>query len=272
MEKFYYRFDEFSELGKQMKTFHRECLKAETAAEEYVKKMGGVSYYSSASAFAGGVACIEFDKKKTVDLQMWRLAAEADGHKYYEPRCVMVAGCDIHEDGFWPSNTKTIMYDKTVSTFNDVAPLHSLAEWADIANYKLTGDREHDEEMVTTLLKDTKFIKFIRFTGDQKPKKGYLIARGLLRAAQAERMRMKLPIVPMFRLYEILQADQTADAESEKEPLTPTFFIYKGKFYIAIDRKCHHPELDEIAAEMYVYQSNMLKLDLRLMQSQTSPS
>ena len=62
--RYYYRFDTSSALGKKFRSFWNECNKAERAAEVFAKKVGAVAYYSSPSAFAGGVAAVAFEEGK----------------------------------------------------------------------------------------------------------------------------------------------------------------------------------------------------------------
>ena len=261
MEKYYYQFSADSELGKRMFRFHHECLKAEEAAEKYAKRMGAMAYYSQPAAFAGGVVCVEFSPEKTVDADQWRFVMEVDGHKYYEPNCMVTAGCMFYDERFIPSDTHFRVYQRIPCGFNEVQHLHTLKEWAAMAGYVLTGHKPYDEKEVIERMKDKRFIQFIDFIGHQLPKKKQnKTSRALLRAIRAEQQRLRLPVIPMAMVYDMLQADITRDPE---EPSTPTFFAYKASYYICIDYPCKHPDLQTIAKPVYVFNMNMMRNDLR---------
>lgn len=259
MRRFYYQFLSESELGKKFMHFHHECVRAEEFAERYAKKMGALSYYSQPSAFAGGVVCVEFGKK--VDLEMWRFVMEVDGHQYYEPNCLAIAGCVPYDERFVPSDTSSRIYQKKLCAFDDVQQFHTLKEWATIAR-DLCGDKEKDTMAVCEILKDRKFLQYIDYTGTQKPKKkGNKVSRALQRAIRAEQQRMKLPVIPMSSLYDLLQADTSGDEPDE--PTTPTFFSHGAYYYISLNYPCNHSDLQAIAQQKYTYQKNVALLAIK---------
>ena len=268
MNVFFYECSASSELGKKISRFHHACLKADEAAENFAKKMGAKAYYSDPSAFAGGVNCLEFEEF-LVDKQMWRPAEVVNGVQCYEPAVNVVAGAILIDDieRFRPSDTRIRIYAKQPVGWEQVRQFYTMYQWAARIGYQLTGDKEADGKWIIEQLENRKFLQFMEFYGQQQPsRKGNKRSRAFLRAVRAEQQRMRLPVIPVQELYHILQADLPVgdgSADAEKEPSTPTFFLYQDSYYIGVSYPCHHRDLQPITKQRYTYIGNMLKLFLK---------
>ena len=86
MKTNYYKIDAQSNTGKQMQTLLCICHSCEKAADDWCRKVGAVTYYSSPRAFTGGVECVCFGDKKP-DPQEWRPYMTIEGEQYYVPAC-----------------------------------------------------------------------------------------------------------------------------------------------------------------------------------------
>lgn len=134
----FYRFSTSSELGKKFRSFWNECNKAERAAEVFAGKVGAAAYYSSPSAFAGGVACVAFEPGKANE-KMWRSAGKTDdGEELWEPDVKQRNGVLVlPRRGFRPSDTATRIYSKRISAWKDVKGILSMREWAAMARVEM---------------------------------------------------------------------------------------------------------------------------------------
>ncbi len=258
MAKYYYRFKAYTKVGKKFRAFWNECIKADEAAEKYAAKVGAAAYYSVPSAFAGGVTCVSFDKKP--DTQLWRsIGPDQDGIEQWEPRCQRREGVIIAPNaGFRPSSTAVRLYDKKASKWENVIGGQTMKQWAQVAGILLTGDKEKDEERVNAALKDKVFWKYIEFYGDQvSPRRGKqpMMPKSLKDAILLERKRLELPVVSIDALYRILEAETNTLSKDEKmkvvEDTTPTFFEWKGYFYLGIDYECKNSTLETVPPATY---------------------
>lgn len=86
MKTNYYKIDAQSNTGKQMQTLLNVCHSCEQAADDWCRKVGAVTYYSSPRVFTGGVECVCFGDRKP-DPQEWRPYMTIEGEQYYVPAC-----------------------------------------------------------------------------------------------------------------------------------------------------------------------------------------
>lgn len=265
-EKFYYTFPVNSKLGKAFMDFCKECHKADQKADRYARRMGALFYYSEPSAFAGGVSTLCFDEKgdaggkhprRSVDDRVWRYVTTINGDKCYEPNCRQVMGCSMVDTRFVPSDTMTMVWQKSVSPWAQVKHLYSRAKWAELAGIALTGDAGNDDKLLDAALGDKQFRQYMLFTGDDLkpvPKKGRSLP--LMRAIKAERERMALPVVTLEPLAKLLEFDMEGH-----QPDNSTFgsFIYRDYFYISVSCRCDADGLEPIPALRYNYQLDTMK-------------
>ena len=263
MTRHFYRFDTGSELGKRFRKLWNECTKAERAADSFARKVGAKTYYSSPSAFAGGVECVSFADGARVDKRIWRsVGKDADGLEQWVPDVsrrsdVMV----LPRRDFKPSDTARRIYDRRVLAWHQVRHLHSLEEWAAMAHYALTADRERDAERLEAMLGASFFVRYIELgRNDEVPAPPTHPKRKMpyyqRESIRIERARLTLPVVKMERFHELLQTDRSEALRDGKPTIiqesTPTFFEYDRRFYLGIDFPCLADGLEKLGSEAYV--------------------
>lgn len=287
MQKYYYRFDASSQLGKKFRSLWNECNKAERAADVFAKKVGAAAYYSSPSAFAGGVAAVVFEEGKANE-KLWRSAGRTDdGEELWEPDVKQRNGVLVlPRRGFRPSDTATRIYSRRMSSWQEVKGLNTLREWAAMAGVEMPiisgkniplDDQAKDmtkealekvEKKVNEKMEKEIFCQYIELYRDDaipvdpkhpKRKTPLYVSHSI----HIEKERLLLPVVTVDRLYALLEADQSADKPDGDKPklvqnVTPTFFEWGGRYYIGIEYPCKAEGLEEI--EQGVYQVKMTTL------------
>lgn len=253
-KRFYYRFDILSKLGGKFKAFWKSCEDAERAADIWAAKVGAETYYSSPSAYAGGVECVSFGDNVIPDSRIWRnLGPDTDGIVMYEPLCEHRRGVMmLPRKGFKPSNTSTRIFSQNTNTWKEVRSFYKMEHWARIA-----GLKKVDEQEIEKRIGGESFAQFLElcredFTPDPKNKRKKMnhIQRT---AVELERTRMALPIVPIQTIYHLLQADTTITGKKivVAQDSTPTFFKTGRRFYVALDYPCKEACLEEVTQEDY---------------------
>ena len=270
MSKNFYRFDVESELGKQMTKFWHQCIKADKAADNFARKFGGegAAYYQDPNAFAGGVVYLICPKDKEINEEIWRKVSDnLNGDVVWEPNCkkrtdVLL----IPHAGFRPSDTAMRIYNKHFSSWNEVKHMHTTEEWAEMAKIN-THDKPINDADIDKYLKDSVFVKYIEFYGDQKPvNKRFNVAWTLKRAIETERQRMGLPTVRTEALLQLLQA-RIGDGKHpivKLHTMTPTFFEYGGRYYLGTDYDCMHPQLVPITSRIYAQKMTEMRELVRM--------
>ena len=266
MEKYYYTCDMYSVTGKRIQKFWNKAMHAARRADDYAKKYGAKSYVQPFEHFEGGVDYMEFEK--TPDLSVWRKAITTpDGIDEYEPNCFVRADIlIIPDDRFQPSDTWDKTYFKNHLTWEVAKPKKTLAQWAAIIHYELTGNDDKDHAYIDEHLCNCFFVPFLQYYGEQEGCNGKTVPQSLRKAIKAEKDRVALPIVNIGLLYSILGMEIPSDPEElasfASEALTPTFFLYKETFYIAAPRPCKgeglHPS-DEAAYNVNFNLANRAK-------------
>lgn len=257
----YYRFDILSELGKQFNLFWKSCDDAERAADTWAAKAGAKSFYTSPTAFAGGVACVSFEE--TPNEKIWEpLGKDADGVEQWKPRCSNRSGVVVlPRRNFMPSDTSSRIYSKRIITWGEAVMHKTLQEWAQVAGVQLTGDKRKDKAVVSDKLKDEFFMQYIDlyredFVPGKVGAKQKLMSHVQKTAINLERTRMLLPTVSVKTLYRLLDADLTVGLKEGKSRVvrddeTPTFFKTGRRYYICINHACRHHNLEEADAAEY---------------------
>lgn len=268
MQKYYYRFDASSPLGKKFRSLWNECNKAERAADVFAKKVGAAAYYSSPSAFAGGVAAVVFGEGKANE-KLWRSAGRTDdGEELWEPDVKQRNGVLVlPRRGFRPSDTATRIYSRRMSSWQEVKGIYTLREWAKLAGVEMPdlggGTAEHSKEALEKVEKKVNekmeketFCQYIELYRDDaipvdpkhpKRKTPLYVSHSI----RIEKERLLLPVVTVDRLYALLEADQSADKPDGDKPklvqnVTPTFFEWGGRYYIGIEYPCKAEGLEPI--------------------------
>ena len=272
-ERYYYRFSTSSQLGKKFRSFWNECNKAERAAEVFAKKVGAAAYYSSPSAFAGGVAAVAFEPGKA-NGKMWRSAGRTDdGEELFEPDVKQRNGVLVlPRRGFRPSDTATRIYSRRMSAWQDVRGIYTLREWAKLAGVEMPdlggGTAEHSKEALEKVERNVNekmekelFCQFIELYRDDEipvdpthPRRKTPLY--ISQSIRIERERMLLPVVTVEKLYALMEADQSQDKPTDGkpklvEPVTPTFFEWGGRYYIGIEYPCKAEGLEPIIEATY---------------------
>jgi hypothetical protein len=275
MQKYYYRFDASSPLGKKFRSLWNECDKAERAADVFAKKVGAAAYYSSPSAFAGGVAAVVFEEGKANE-KLWRSAGRTDdGEELWEPDVKQRNGVLVlPRRGFRPSDTATRIYSRRMSSWQEVKGLNTIREWAAMAGVDMPiisgkniplDDQAKDmtkealekvEKKVNEKMEKEMFCQYIELYRDDaipvdpkhpKRKTPMYVSQSI----RIEKERLLLPVVTVEKLYALLEADQSGDKPTDGkpklvEPVTPTFFEWGGRYYIGIEYPCKAEGLEPI--------------------------
>lgn len=290
--RYYYRFDTSSALGKKFRSFWNECNKAERAAEVFAKKVGAAAYYSSPAAFAGGVAAVAFEEGK-VNEKIWRSAGRTDdGEELWEPDVKQRSGVLVlPRRGFRPTDTSTRIYHRRLSSWQEVKGSMLLNEWAKMAGVEMpniSGENaagmhggegadkdamraalEKVERKVNEKMEKEMFCQYIElYRDDEIPvdpnhprrKKPLYISQSI----RIERERMLLPVVTVERLYALMEADRSGDKPTDGKPklvqnVTPTFFEWGGRYYIGIEYPCKAEGLESILEGMYQMKMTTLR-------------
>jgi hypothetical protein len=228
MKKYFYRLDSESRTGVAFRKFWHDCTKAAREADAWAKRVGAEQYYSSPSAFEGGVVLVSFGDRKP-DGRIWRtVGKDADGIEMYELECSQRSGeVTLKRGQTLPTNTQTRIYSRQARKKED-----GTMAVAYIELYREDYEREKAGA------KRKRMNKWQR------------------EAVSLERSRMQLPVVRIEALYQLLQADTRIHLEEGKaairNDMTPTFFEYGQRFYISIDYPCAQPELEEISCDTFV--------------------
>lgn len=272
MTRHFYRFDVNSDIGRQFRKLWNECAKAERAAESFAKKVGARTYYSSPSAFTGGVECVSFQDGAKVNKKLWRMVGkDADGLEQWVPDVkrrsdVML----LPRRDFKPSDTATRIYGRRVLPWPMVRHLRTLDEWMPLAQVTPSGDAVKDAERVDETMRQALFVRYTElYRDDEIPadpthprRKMPLYIRESIRI---ERARLTLPVVKMDQFHQLLQADKSAVLKDGKpiivQESTPTFFEYDRRYYLGIDYPCRADGLTELSSAAYVAaRENILKM------------
>lgn len=288
-ERYYYRFSTSSQLGKKFRSFWNECNKAERAAEVFAKKVGAAAYYSSPSAFAGGVAAVAFEPGKA-NGKMWRSAGRTDdGEELWEPDVKQRNGVLVlPRRGFKPSDTATRIYSRRMSAWKDVRGIYTLREWAKLAGVEMPDADasgvvaaiptraaamkealEQVERKVNEKMEKELFCQFIELYRDDEipvdpthPRRKTPLY--ISQSIRIERERILLPVVTVGRLYALMEADLSGDKPTDGKPklvqnVTPTFFEWGGRYYIGIEYPCKAEGLESILEGMYQMKMTTLR-------------
>lgn len=280
-ERYYYRFSTSSQLGKKFRSFWNECNKAERAAEVFAKKVGAAAYYSSPSAFAGGVAAVAFEPGKA-NGKMWRSAGRTDdGEELFEPDVKQRNGVLVlPRRGFKPSDTATRIYSRRMSAWKEVRSIYTLCEWAKLAGVEMPDADasgvvaaiptraaamkealEQVERKVNEKMEKELFCQFIELYRDDEipvdpthPRRKTPLY--ISQSIRIERERILLPVVTVERLYALMEADLSGDKPTDGKPklvqnVTPTFFEWGGRYYIGIEYPCKAEGLEPIIEATY---------------------
>lgn len=263
MAKHYYRMNCSSELGVRFRFFWHDCEKARKAAEVFAAKVGAEAYYTSPTAFEGGVACVSFPKGTEVNKKIWRLlGSDADGAEQWEPAVEHRTGVLVlPRKGFRPSDTACRIYYKKMSRWGEVRHLYTLKEWAQLAGIELTDDKKKDALTVDEKMGKELFCIYTELyredaANDPDRDRRYKMTWVAKESIRIERARMKLPVVSTERLLQLLNADlldgQPDDGKPKfVKPTTPTFFEWAGRYCIGIDYPCKSDDLEEITEGDY---------------------
>lgn len=85
-------------------------------------------------------------------------------------------------------------------------------------------------------------------------------SNSFLSAVRAEKERMKLPVVSIDSLCALLQLKKIINPDAQKvlvQSYVPTFFLYKGDYYIACDDPSESKDMELINFEKYRFNLNM---------------
>lgn len=261
--KHYYRIQCPTELGKQFRKFWHDCNKAEKAAEIFAKKVGAEAYYTSPTAFAGGVACVSFKNEEKVNRKLWRpLGKDADGAEQWEPDVKHRNGVLLlPRKDFRPSDTANRVYSKRNSRFGEVRMAHTTQEWAAMIGLRMTGDVQRDAAALEEAMSKELFCRYTEVYRDDAVATASMDRRYKLtwvarESIRIEVARMKLPVVSTERLLHLLEADLLDGMPDDGKPkfvrpVTPTFFEWADRYYIGVAYPCSHPDLEEITEGTY---------------------
>jgi hypothetical protein len=246
----------------------------------FAKKVGAAAYYSSPSAFAGGVAAVAFEEGKANE-KIWRSAGRTDdGEELWEPDVKQRSGVLVlPRRGFKPSDTATRIYHRRLSSWQEVRGSMTLREWAKMAGVEMPDTNmdkdtmraalEKVERKVNEKMEKEMFCRFIELYRDDEipvdpnhPRRKTTLY--ISQSIRIERERMLLPVVTVERLYALMEADQSGDKPTDNKPklvqnVTPTFFEWGGRYYIGIEYPCKAEGLESILEGMYQMKMTTLR-------------
>ena len=227
MALYYYKTSEASATGKALAAFWSACRKAEKRAEVYARRMGAVEFFFSPQAFTGGVEWLVFENPDKVDVERWKEGEPIDGVRVWKPNVTTI----VHQGE----------QGKVYTTYD--------------SPYKAAK---------------TKFImgKRTKYRRSTHPGK---YSRAFLAAVKAEKDRMELPVIGVEKLCELLRLRRIRlDEQQEKEKrkaetlMAPTFFAYKGEYYISSDYPSESSDLELINFEKFRFNRNMALNDIKI--------
>lgn len=231
--KHYYRFDAATKEGKLLRSFHRAAVKAEQEAQNYARKVGAQTYYDDPNSFAGGVSAVVFTDPAKVNTNIWHYVGtqEETHERLYTPNVIVLRKERTLQPG------QTIPKDSATRVYLD-APV---------------DDGQHPR--TATYLEITP-----RIATAPRPDR--------TRAVTAERWRLKLPVVSVAAFYRIVHADLESPAVPPSgthsfTEQTPTFFLYRDRYYIGLSYPVRHDGFDEITQGEYQMAQNDLLREAR---------
>lgn len=220
----YYKVLADSATGKRLLSLLHACKKCEMAADEWCKKFGASYYCDDPNYFAGGVACVAFDK--TPDPKLWREYTTVDGEQYYLPACEAVADrVEIPNRDYALRDTWDQMYLRD----------------------QIREVTEHSDDGTAVKRLYVARLSF-RPVGDQIDPQGRPIQAGrkLRRAIGAEQKRLRLPVITVQQVYKAFGAVVPG---GRIEPHTPIVFLYGASIYIGSAYPCEAKGLTAITMQ-----------------------
>ena len=228
-ERFCYKFNMKSELGKAFMNLWHLCNKAEVAADKFAAKAGAKHYYPAPSVFAGGVTCVAFEDDQPPRPNVWRsIGKDADGIEMWVLDVKQRIGTVVIEDETKiPQDTATRIYRKQA-----IKNSSGQMVWAYVELYRdddVPFDKKHPNR------------KTPRYWSE---------------SFRTEKARLKLPVVTTETLLNLLQADMTNGKGHDGKPhvvrpITPTFFKYSQSIYLCCAYQCHAKGMTEISIGDY---------------------
>ncbi len=262
MAKYYYRFSESSDLGIAFRSLLNAIDKANDAADAYTAKMGGKFYYNDMAFLGGGVVALSFEDESAVDKKIWRcIGPDEGGVNMWVPRVEQESGVMVlPRKTFRPSDTASRIYSKRILRWGDVRHLYPLVKWMMLAGVEPTGDKEKDAMTVDEKMQHESFVRFVEVKGDPElmPKdakngKKRRMPWHITRAICIEVQRMKLPLVGLEDMYNILKSVTEDDGKPQRsDNTTPLQFRFCTRYYIGVNRKCTHPDLEPITQDLFL--------------------
>ena len=226
---YFYHFPVKSAPGRALRSFHRASVKAEQEQMDYCRKVGAKSFLENAQHFTGGVVGVFFADPAKVNRNIWRI--EGHDKDTYEPIFVpntidRYGQQPLQPDQAIPKSNAHRIYAPKAATDQDG---HRYAQYVDIT--PVAGSVPSGSSA------------------------GKIPKSDCARAVQAELWRLKLPTTSFAALFRILGFDYTRDdgtaATVKHESTTPTFFIYRDCYYVAMSHPSRHDCFTPIAQADY---------------------
>lgn len=263
-EMYYYTCKKTSSVGRRLLSFLRRAIKADERAEAYAKKFGASSYVQPPQFFAGGVDFLEFDKAP--DERVWRKRITTpDGIDEYEPNCMVRSDLLIVDDAhFKPSDTWCRTYLGNPLSWSYARDKKTLKEWAALAGYELTDDKEQDVRNMDALLSGKFFFSYLEYFGkmEQNAKR---VPQTLRKAICAEKERQRLPVVDAQELFLLLDMQLESPEDTKKASpvsvVTPVFFLQDENFYIRSRVPCKADGLEPTNVLEFNYHKRFALVD-----------
>lgn len=223
MNKYFYRIAAVSTTGRAIRSFHRQCQKAERAQAEYAKKVGATAFYEDFKNFAGGVVAVVFSETDKVNRNVWRFVSTAEnGEKTYVPNTVTtVKTLPLNDGQSIPKSSARRVYSQTEQRDSDG---HRSVKYIEVE--PATAEASKSEQS---------------------------------RAVTAEILRLQLPVVSAEAFYEAVHADKPSDQPTT----VPTFFLYRNNYYIGLESRIHYDGIEEITSGQYIEAKNDMLFEQR---------
>ncbi len=266
--KHFYQCDLESKAGRQLQYLMKRQIRVCERADDYARKYGAVEYEPPVQFYDGGVDYLLFGDK-IPDEKVWRKRMEdAEGNGIYEPNCMVRSDVLIlPDDRFHPSDTWNMTYGKDHLKWQQVKRKKTLAQWAAIIGYQLTGDREKDAGAVDMEMSKHTFVPFLEYYGAEPVKSKADCPQWLRRAIKAEKDRASLPVIEIEEVFSILQAavpkEDPERAAFLYNMVTPVFFVHRDKFFVGSQCKCEAEGLHDINKETFVFNYNVAIRELK---------
>lgn len=216
----YFRFPAGSEGAESMKKLVEEITTCEDKAEELALEMGVTEYYHDSTAEFGGIGLMSFERKPKSSVFK---QVDVISHKEGESKCQLDKLYQLNVDSVDLVMTEeetekhlgltNVLISSQHYTWLEIKHRLTISSAAQMCGYKLTGDKERDDEYITMQLGGKKFrIVTVLKSKSQQAIEWYKAVN-------------RLPTLPPFT------SNQYAGVSAETQQPVYFFFDCAGNFF-----------------------------------------